>query len=93
MSGQLCRLAEGLSYNDITLAHSHPLPSPQKSDTCGNPVQNFKTPSLSFRVTFWTPTNMYHPGICGHGRYKLVPAKLRPFSQGHSVQCLHSTSQ
>jgi hypothetical protein len=27
VSGQLCWLAEGLSYNDITLAHSHPPPS------------------------------------------------------------------
>jgi hypothetical protein len=34
VSGQLCRVAEGLSYKDITIAHSHPPPSPQKSDTC-----------------------------------------------------------
>ena len=31
MNGQLSRVAEGLSYNDITLAHHHPPPSPQKS--------------------------------------------------------------
>ena len=42
MSGQLCRVAEGLSYKDITLAHHCPPPSPQKSDTCANPVQKFR---------------------------------------------------
>ena len=40
--GQLCRVAEGLSYKDITLAHHCPPPSPQKSDTCANPVQKFR---------------------------------------------------
>ncbi len=40
MSGQLCRVAEGLSFKDITLAHSHPPPSPQKSDGA-NRVQKF----------------------------------------------------
>jgi hypothetical protein len=34
VNGQLSRVAEGLSYNDITLAHRNPPPSPQKSDTC-----------------------------------------------------------
>ena len=42
VSGQLCRLAEGMSYQDITLAHRHPPPSQQKSDTCANPVQKFR---------------------------------------------------
>jgi hypothetical protein len=42
VSGQLCRVAEGLSYHDIELAHRHPPPSPQKSDTCANPVQKFR---------------------------------------------------
>jgi len=40
VSGQLCRVAEGLSYNGITLAHRHPPPSQQKWDTCANHVQN-----------------------------------------------------
>jgi hypothetical protein len=43
VSGQLCRVAEGLSYKDITLAHHCPPPSPQKSDTCANPVQKFRS--------------------------------------------------
>jgi hypothetical protein len=40
VSVQLCRVDEGLSYKDITLAHRCPPPSPQKSDTvtCANPV-------------------------------------------------------
>jgi len=29
-------VAEGLSYNDITLAHCHPPPFPPNSDTCAN---------------------------------------------------------
>jgi hypothetical protein len=41
VSGQLCRVAEGLSYHAKTLAHRPP-PSPQKSDTCANPVQKFR---------------------------------------------------
>jgi hypothetical protein len=39
VSGQLCRVDEGLRYNDITLAHINPPPSPQKLDTRANPVQ------------------------------------------------------
>jgi DNA-binding sugar fermentation-stimulating protein len=39
VSGQLCRVAEGLSYKDITLAHRHPPPSPQKSEKCAKHVQ------------------------------------------------------
>ena len=50
MSGQLCKVAEGLSYNDITLAHRHPPPSPQNSDTCANPVQNLGAPRLSIDI-------------------------------------------
>jgi hypothetical protein len=42
VNGKLSRVAEVLSYNDITLAHRHPPPSPQKSDTCANPVQKFR---------------------------------------------------
>jgi hypothetical protein len=38
---QLCRLTEGLEYNDITLLSRCPPPFPQKLDTCANPVQNF----------------------------------------------------
>jgi hypothetical protein len=45
VSVQLCRLVEGLSYKDITLAHTCPPPSPQKSDTCANPVQKFRRPT------------------------------------------------
>ena len=42
--------------------------------------KNLGAQCLSFRVTFWTPTNLYHPGIRrGHCRYKLVPAKSRPW--------------
>jgi hypothetical protein len=44
VSGQLCRVAEGLSYKEITLAHRCPSPSPHKSDTCANPVQKFSRP-------------------------------------------------
>jgi hypothetical protein len=42
VSGQLCRVTEGLSYQYITLAHRHPPPSPQKSDTCAIPVQKLR---------------------------------------------------
>ena len=35
VSGQLCRVAEGLSYHAKTLTHCHP---PQKSDTRANSV-------------------------------------------------------
>ena len=42
VSGQLCRVAEGLSYHAKTLTHGHPPPSPQKWDTCVNPVQKFR---------------------------------------------------
>ena len=52
VSGQLYRVAECLSYKDITLAHRNPPPSPQKWDTCENPVQNFRRAAPSFRVTF-----------------------------------------
>jgi hypothetical protein len=49
VSGQLCRVNEGLSYKDVTLAHRHPPPSPQKSDTCIL-FKKLGAPRLSFRV-------------------------------------------
>jgi hypothetical protein len=64
VSGQLCRVAEGLIYRAYALTHRHPPPSLQKSETCANPVsglfQNLKRAArflqgnVSFRVTFWT---------------------------------------
>jgi hypothetical protein len=42
VSGRLCREAEDRSLDYITLAHRHPPPSPQKSDTCANPVHKFR---------------------------------------------------
>ena len=76
VSGQLCRVAEGLSYHYITLAHLHPPPSPHKSETCAIPVQTCMRAAPFLQSV---NTNVYHPGIRrAHGRYKLVPAKSRP---------------
>ena len=57
-------VAEGLICSAYTLTHRHPPPSPQKSDTCANPVgglfknlkraARFLQGNVSFRVTFWT---------------------------------------
>ena len=38
----VCGCVCGLRYKHITLAHRHPPPSPQKSDTCANPVHKFR---------------------------------------------------
>jgi hypothetical protein len=42
VSGQLYRVAEGLSYKDITLVHRHPPLSPQKSENCAKHVKKFR---------------------------------------------------
>ena len=71
VGGHFCRVAEDLRHPTLILTHHHRPPSPQKSDTCANPV-----PIPPY--TGWTPTDlyspMYHPGIwrtAGHGRCKI----------------------
>ena len=86
VSGQLCRVAEGLSYKDITLAHRCPPPSLQKSDTCANPVQKFRRAAPFLQGDILVSYKSVPSGnLSGHGRYKLVPAKSRPCFQGGSV--------
>ena len=78
MSGQLYRVAECLSYKDITLAHRCPPPSLQKSDTCANPVQKFRRAAPFLQGDILVSYKSVPSGnLSGHGRYKLVPAKSR----------------
>ena len=42
VSGLVEQGSEGLSYHAKTLSHRPPPQSPQKSDTCANPVQKFR---------------------------------------------------
>ena len=85
---RVCWVAEGLSSHAKTLTNLHPPPSPQKSDTCANPVQKFRR-AAPFLLLYLqgdildSHKSLYRPGIWrGHGRYKLVPAKSRPWRSG-----------
>jgi hypothetical protein len=69
VSGQLCRVTEGLEL--------------QRHFTRTPPSSSISTKKIvvvvcySLVVKFLTPTNLYHPGIWrGDGRYNLVPDLL-----------------
>jgi hypothetical protein len=83
VSGQLCMVAEGLSCYDITLAHRQPPPSPQKSDTCANPVQKCRRAAPFLQGDILDSYKSLPSGnLAGPGLYKLVPAKSRACVQG-----------